>query len=587
MNDRAIGAPPMQSVDDRIFMEQVRLLYKPLVPLVAVNLLVAWSLTWGLRHTDDTLALHAWVIAISAVQGYRLITAWLYRRWFAPPTAKRLAYHFATGSMLTGMLWGASVLLLFPTGSITHQMVMISMVIGLGAGAVVTHHAHLPTFYGFFLPLTLPLVARMLTAEDGLMNALGWMLLTYGAFMSYYGRVLNKALTDSLRLRFQNQQLTEDLREQKDQAERANIAKSKFLAAASHDLRQPLHALELFTSVLDQVVTTAHQRKLVGQIQSSVGALEGLFSALLDISRLDAGVLEPARQGFKLDELLERLRSEFAVQASQKGLALHWKSTDAVVRSDPTLLESILRNFISNAIRYTREGEVTVSCHPTERQVAIEVADTGPGIPASEQERIFDEFHQLSNPERDRNKGLGLGLAIVKRTAKLLGHPIGVESTPGSGARFTITVPTGDLTEPLPAQPHPQLELQENLTVLVIDDDRSVREGTAALLESWGCSVLTAADEAEAIAAISHHATPPSGIIADYRLRNRRTGIEALDAVQSHLGQRIPAVIITGDTAVDELREVDQSGYQVLHKPVPPARLRAFLRHLSPTEALG
>jgi signal transduction histidine kinase len=217
---------------------------------------------------------------------------------------------------------------------------------------------------------------------------------------------------------------------QRDEAERANIAKSKFLAAASHDLRQPLHALRLFTSALDERIRYPDVRRIVSNINDSVRALEGLFSALLDVSRLDAGVLQPVLRHFRLQELTGRLMKDYAPEAEVKGLRLACVPTEAVVYSDPALLERILRNYVSNAIRYTDVGEVTMLCIEDDRNVRIEVRDTGIGIAPEQQRDIFNEFYQLHNPERDRTKGLGLGLAIVDRVARLLDHPIAVRPLP-------------------------------------------------------------------------------------------------------------------------------------------------------------
>ncbi len=321
-------------------------------------------------------------------------------------------------------------------------------------------------------------------------------------------------------------------------------------------------------------------RKIVANINDSVQALESLFSALLDVSRLDAGVLQPALRHFQLPELTARLARDCSPEADAKGLHLECVPCDVVVCSDPTLLERILRNYVSNAIRYTHEGEVRIVCVPDDRNVRIEVGDTGIGIPPEQQHEIFNEFYQLHNPERDRTQGLGLGLAIVERVARLLDHPIDVRSAPGVGSCFSVTVPRGDPNRAIAdaASPANAIPLDvAGLRVLVVDDELSAREGMRVLLEQWGCEVTLAASEHEAIDIMRAAYATPDAIIVDFRLRDGRTGAQAIRTLQDEFGAEIAALIITGDTAPERLREAKASGYQLVHKPVRPAMLRAFL----------
>jgi two-component system, sensor histidine kinase len=253
-----------------------------------------------------------------------------------------------------------------------------------------------------------------------------------------------------------------------------------------------------------------------------------------------------------------------------------------VVRTDKALLERILRNLVTNAIRYTEQGTITVSCQPSHSGVRIEVGDTGIGIPPEYLGEIFDEYVQLNNPERDRGKGLGLGLAIVDRIARLLGHRLRVHSVPGEGSVFSVEVPAGDpdAVEPMPVEGFAVAGRElSGLIVLVIDDEASVREAMQVLLGGWGCDVIAASSMESAIEQLDGRAIVPDVVLADYRLRERRTGVEAIRAVEAHVGRQVPALLITGDIGIDRLRDVDTSGYGVLHKPVKPARLRAFLKH--------
>ena len=405
----------------------------------------------------------------------------------------------------------------------------------------------------------------------------------YVAALLYFGSNINRAVTLSLRLRFENIDLVAQLKKRNSEADQVNIDKSKFLAAASHDLRQPLHALMLFTSVLDESIRYPKIRRVVDQIKASVGALQNLFNALLDISRLDAGVMKVVTSDFNLQPLLKKLANDFIPQAKAKGLALYCPDCPYAVHTDLHLLEQILRNYMSNAVRYTDDGEVRITCDAREGKITLSVNDTGLGIHEEEQDVIFEEFHQLHNPERDRSKGLGLGLAIVQRSANLLGHGIGVVSQPGIGSTFSITVDQADRVEQINAvapEHKDAISPSKSPLVVVIDDEASVREGMHELLELWNYTVITAADKDEAIAQLQQQDRAPDGIIADYRLRENHTGVEAIHALRAEYNAVIPALIVTGDIAPERLREVNDSGLQMLHKPVVPGKLRAFLRHV-------
>jgi two-component system, sensor histidine kinase len=316
-------------------------------------------------------------------------------------------------------------------------------------------------------------------------------------------------------------------------------------------------------------------RAVVDNIKQSVTALEGLFNALLDISRLDAGIVEPKVIATNLQPLLQHLANEYAPQAQAQGL--HWKlqCDDIAAHTDPVLLETILRNLISNAIRYTRTGTIQLRCSQQGDKIKIEVQDTGLGISADNQQEIFNEYVQLQNPERDRSKGLGLGLAIVKRLVGLLQHELSMHSVPGVGTRFWLLLPPAERVTTTTDVESQLTTSGQGQRVLVIDDEAVVRRAVQSLLSEWGYEVIVAESTDDALQNL-HCA--PDVIIADYRLREHQTGVDAIRAVHAKWGEHIPALIITGDTGPEQLREVSKSGYNLLHKPVQPGRLRAFLR---------
>ncbi|MBE9556903.1 MAG: PAS domain S-box protein [Proteobacteria bacterium] len=381
----------------------------------------------------------------------------------------------------------------------------------------------------------------------------------------------------------ERKQAEESLRDAMLQADQAINARTRFFAAASHDLRQPLHAISLYLPLLLKRMEKTENREMLGAIQNSCNAMRSLLDSLLDISRLDAGVIEPENSPIPLLEIFDQLGMEFAPQAAAKGLELRVVSADYWVRSDPALLERILRNLLTNAIRYTSKGKILLGARRAGSTVRIEVWDSGIGIESETLEHIFEEFYQADNPERDRNRGLGLGLAIIERLATLLEHKLGVRSWPGRGSVFDITLPVTD--EPASAdarmrQTPPETgSLQGRLAVLV-DDDPIVLEGTEAMLEDWGCKVVSTSSGNEAVAAIFATDRIPDFILADLRLRGTETGLDAIAALHQSLDRPIPAIIVTGDTDPDRIREASASGYIILHKPVEPVRLQKAIQKL-------
>jgi CheY-like chemotaxis protein/two-component sensor histidine kinase len=379
----------------------------------------------------------------------------------------------------------------------------------------------------------------------------------------------------------ERKQMEEDIVAAKHRAEEANLAKSKFLAAASHDLRQPIHAQGLFLSVLARTQLSTYQREVLTKATMASKASSTMLNALLDFSRIEAGAIEPKRQPFRLQPLLNKLEREFASLADEKGIAYRSRETDLIVQSDPMLVEFILRNLISNAIRYTDHGGMLVASRKRGGHAVLEVWDTGIGIAPEHQQEIFREFHQLGNPERDQRKGLGLGLAIVDGLARTLGHDLSLASTEHRGSVFRMTLPIATTALPVEQAPveHGSAHLF-NARVLVIDDDEAVRSGMLHLLGDWGCECETAESIEDALAIVRIHT--PDLVISDYRLREQRTGLEAIAALRELLGDNFPALLITGDTAPERLREAHASGIPLLHKPVSPSLLYSKLVTMLP-----
>jgi signal transduction histidine kinase/integral membrane sensor domain MASE1 len=381
----------------------------------------------------------------------------------------------------------------------------------------------------------------------------------------------------------ENTRLLSELRARTSELELANTAKSRFLAMASHDLRQPLHALGLFVAQLRLPLKPRERAKTIERVHAAVGEMNEMFNSLLDISKLDAGVLMPKIVDFSIARLLQKIETTFDQTAREKGLRLRVIRSGAWVRSDALLLERILLNLVSNAMRYTLRGGIIVGCRRRGDMLRIEVWDSGPGIPEGHRQNIFGEFFQLPTQERDRYGGLGLGLAIVDRLRRLLNHDIELTSTVGRGSRFTILVPVaaeGVASVETVRSLHPAAFAVEGKIILVIDDAPIVLEGTSALLGKWGCSVVTAASDEAALIQLTEREQRPDLIISDYHLANGKTGIEAIERIDAAFGASIPAILISGDTAPERLRDARDKGYTLLHKPVDPMRLRAVMHQL-------
>lgn len=572
----------------RIESDRIAMLYRTnltgtllTMAMLALAVLVAW----------DEVApsvLFTWSAVVIALRIGVDILGYYYRKAADKETnARKWGWLYSWAVLPSALAWGAAI---FLPGLETNLWVQTFVVLCLTcrmAASMLTHSYFPPALYTSTLPLLAALAVRYLTngSDINILSASMWLIvLTY---ILSVGHRQARLVVSAIKLRYENEQLIRELRqtniaeaEARNKAEQASLAKSRFFAAANHDLRQPLHALGLFATTLRNSIMEAGKRQLVEQIQHSIESLESLFDDLLDISRLDAGQVKPRMEHFKASIVFDRIRTTYAPTASEKGLRLRVQRTDAMLFSDPALLFRILSNLVSNAIRYTQQGGVVVGIRRRNGKLSVEVWDSGIGIPADQQDKVFEEFYQLHNPERDRRKGLGLGLSTVKRVAALMDCPLTLQSRLGKGTMFALEIPQG-----LEAQPYTHIltaeisvpDLLANRTIVVVDDEASVRLGMQSLLESWGCRCVATPGAQEAIDAL--HDKTPDFIIADFRLGDNKNGIEAVRALREALGSNIPAVVLSGDTAVERLREVSAAGLTMLHKPLKAVRLRALLNH--------
>lgn len=528
-----------------------------------------------------------WLARLWLLQRFKLATPLTLPEW------QRWRWLWNVGTLTSGALWGATAWLFYLRGGHVQQIALIITVYTFCI-AVVPVLATQPRMYLLFSALCfVPMAARVATDGSADSYRLAGILLLIFSLSTLLARSYRQALQRVLELKLQADHLLAQLRIEKlaadaarQEAEVANRAKTQFFTAASHDLRQPLHAMGLFAEALRQKNHDVEVAHLVNSINESVDALEGLFSELLDITRIDSGGIEVHPQHFPLADLYRKLRLHFEPAAFEKGLGLRFRGARHVVHADPLLVERILRNLVSNAIRYTSDGTVLVGCRRRGDRLLLQVWDTGPGIADDQQTRVFEEFYQVPQgprTEAHQRKGLGLGLAIVKRLADLMGASVGLRSQVGRGTVFSLELPVGKWAP----QAQPMLSgtallslTLEGRTIVVVEDEPAVLSGLEALLHGWGANILAF----ESVTACKVWAKSAAGsmprpdlLIVDYRLEHGMTGADALALLRDHFGEDLPAIVITGSTMSSLDLEAQQKNFHLLIKPVVPNKLRAMI----------
>jgi signal transduction histidine kinase/CheY-like chemotaxis protein len=589
-----------------VLQEQVKLMQHSFPVTLLASFAAAVGTAWTMASLVESAAMWWWlashVLVVASV--YALVHWWIPR--IVPPKLSARVLVLCMAAM--GVSWGAlawvSVLYGRPEALLFASTIMggvSSGALGLGASLFPAYLAYLVSpvcmvalaFAYLGGPVFMPLVA---------------MALVYFCLTCVQARAAEQATYLGILLKLQNTALVQRLRKESSQsqtalalaetaqrqaeatraqAEKANTDKSKFLAAASHDLRQPLHAMGLFLEALSRSKLTEQQVTVLDHAHAASTAASEMLTTLLDFSRLEAGVVKPQYRPFLLQPLLAKLEQEFGVQADAKELFYRSRETSLAAFADPALTDLVLRNFISNAIRYSDKGGILVACRPRGGAALVEVWDTGIGIAAHQHTEIFKEFHQLGNPERDRRKGLGLGLAIVERISTAMNAKVTMHSQPGRGSLFRLWLEGyyGSIVHDHEGDfDHKDLS---GMRVMVIDDEEPVRIGMQQLLHSWGCICHTADALSTALhcVALLPMAEQPEVILADYRLRGGATGGQAINALRSYLAMRglqtpLPAIIITGDTAPERLREARSTDASLLHKPVSASALQQALIQL-------
>ena len=569
-----VPSPQQATVVSRILEQHFSTYQRAFAIAVPFAILALWTLRDALPRTFLAL----WAVIFLSIN---LVRALADRKFKQTPPAERVervwALRATAGHGFGGLTWGilgAATIVLRPDAP-EYSFILFFILTIFATFQVSNPSRYPPAYYAWLAGAMGPtLFAALLqnTEVFRLLFALG-VIFVFSVYL--VGRRSHRLMIDGIARDLDRARLMQDLLNKTAALDEANRAKTRFLAAASHDLRQPMQAVVLLVESLQERIAEPGHRRIVESIRTSVVSMATLLNAILDVSKFDAGTVKPDRSHFRLSQVLDRLANEFAPQARQKGLTFRVRPSDAMVETDPILLYRILANLCNNALRYTNAGGILVGCRRRGRGVAVEVWDTGIGIPAGQHAEIFREFHQLANPQRDRGQGLGLGLAIVERTAKLLDHPLGLRSREGSGSVFSITVPRGDPARVRVAEPT-RAEALEGCTVLVVDDEAEVRSAMSLLLDGWGVKVLAAASGTEADAILAASGMAPHVGLVDYRLPGEENGVQVLERLRVRYPE-FDGILVTGDIAPAILREARDARFEILHKPLRPARLRSLL----------
>ncbi len=560
--------------------------------LGSVGPIVGALMLWGAFYylTKDVLVLW-WAALIHAIQAVRFV---MHLGYLRTPPPKRQPLHtigqFKFVLITTSGIWGLSPWMFYPENDVPLSCFMLLMLMGMMATRLGWLSNYRPALFWFVIPSLSLLSAALLWQRTPLGFALATFTFIFMVINLQMGIKQNKLLTSALHTRYDNEDLSQRLADQLRIAKTASLEKTRFFASASHDLRQPLHSLGLFGSAIFARLKGTADEPLASNLMHCVDALETSFSAMLDVSKLDAGVVTATPQNIAIADVFKKLDINFGRQAQSQGLALRFKPSGKWIHADPLLLQRMLGNLIHNALKFTEHGGVVVVARTCGQKVSVEVWDTGCGITALELPRIFDEFYQISNRERDRSMGLGMGLAIVRRLSNLMQIPVEVFSRPGMGAVFKLRIPTASERRLpiLTGGDNASLAMRaiSGQRVLVVDDEENVRISTASALSLYGLQVHTADGVQKACEIAQRLETQAGGLgklnalITDFRLRDDEDGIQLATKLRAILGRDLPVLLVTGDTAPQRVKQAQASGYQVLYKPVKTHDLAEALRRL-------
>ncbi len=560
----------------------------------------------GMSHVGPgwTFRFDSYVLLWAAVTALTIIAKSSYAMWVerrAPDDESVIAtvrVH-AANFAVSGACWGSAAWLLLPARSVQQDAFLLAGMAMVMMGAAGAQAVCRPVVIGFTGALSVVFVTGLLRLGDLFHLGLGFGFAVYGVVVLMFARNQELAVTRAIELALENEELlaeksaeqraTQSARaaaeQARERAEKADRTKTTFIAATSHDLRQPMHALVQYVEHLRRTCTDRLSLATIARIEESVAAMENLLNGVLDFSKISMGAIKPDIRVFPVDRLLRGVETQIRPLAEAKGLALRIESSGGHCESDEVLLGRIVRNIAQNAVRYTASGSIAIRAVLRGDTVRVLVADSGIGIASSEKQRVFDEYYQVDNRARDRRKGLGLGLAIVRDLARLLNLGIRLKSRPGVGSTFAVEIPRARSAEiaddALPARA--ARDLVRGAFVVLIDDDPLALDAFGTTLTDLGCRVLKAGSGVEAIHALAQAEFAPQIVVSDYRLAGDENGLAAIEMVVANqralYGEAfpLPALVVSGDTSPEELERVARAGYPMLHKPVGARRLHQAL----------
>jgi len=471
---------------------------------------------------------------------------------------------------ITGLVWGGFAIGLIDFDSAVSLFIACFMATAITLGGILPSSEYRPGFVALATANLIPLAGYILVWGEGTLRFIAVGILIYYAFCMYASARSEIDTRRGITAKTLND-LTQALLEKNAAIEKASEEKTRFLAATSHDMSQPLHAQGLFIRSLKKLISDPEQMDLLDKIERSWRNQSDILRGLVDVSKLDSGIVTPSKRPVNLQPELEALADEFAAAAKARGVEFRTSLAAAQVDTDPVLLARIIRNLLSNALKYTPAGgSVDLGSQASNNKVTISIKDTGPGIPEHLRDKIFDEYYQIGNAHRDREQGLGLGLSIVRRLVQLLGIDLHLSSLPGSGTLWHLVLPINDELAQVDLKPiHPRKYISDAPLVLVIDDEADIRESTSMLLTEWGCRVLTAATGEEAIKSLVAVNRVPHALLVDKRLPNGEDGLELIHLIREELNTDVPAILVTGDINDPSERDIGKT-IRRMTKPTDP-----------------
>ncbi|MDP9879199.1 signal transduction histidine kinase/ActR/RegA family two-component response regulator [Variovorax boronicumulans] len=584
----AMTEPHPPALAQRVLREQVATVHANAPAAYLADFLTAQTLGIGLF-----VATRRWQVLLWMALHLALTLRRAYRRYQRTPDAAAHPEYWARFNarnvLMRSCVWGLAPWLCVPPGRNLGLWVMvIVMMMGGCAGGALSLAVLKRNIPRFIVPSMASLTLALAWRGDTVHLFLATGCLLYMGVMIIFALQHHRLLTAALTMRFEKEALAEQLSHQIAATQRASEEKTRFLAAASHDLRQPLHAIALFGAVIEKKLQGSDEWNHAARLMDAVGTLGDSLDTLLDISRLDAGEVSPQIRPVELNPLFLALNNVFAAQAADRDLQLRLRATPCWVLSDPQLLQRLLSNLVDNALKYTVRGGVVVAARARGPLVWIDVCDTGIGIPHEHLGRIFDEFYQVGNPGRDRAQGLGIGLSIVHRLSRLMAHPLQVRSRLDHGSRFRLVLPAVSASGVAPLAVRPDAALPLPQRVLLIDDEAAIRQAVTGLLQAHGVRIDAVASEAEAeavLAQAAHASAPVEVLLCDVRLADGGDGLAAAQRLCARFGPGLQALLITGETAPQRQQQMRESGLQVLLKPVAADRLLQTLASLTGHDA--